>query len=113
MSVYVDRIRDYGAEEVVKGYVGRKRTRARWSHLFADSEEECDAMAAQIGLRFTWGQHRGHPGRFHYDVVPSKRALAIKLGAIEVDDKRMVEIFHEQVNAAADAAIKLTNDRAR
>ena len=96
MAVYVDRIHDYG--DTVRGYAARHGS--RWSHLFADSEGELDAFALRIGLKHSWGQHRGRPGRFHYDVIPSKRALAIKAGAIEVDDKTMVAITRAQMDAA-------------
>lgn len=96
MSIYVDRIRDHG--DAVKGYARRHGT--RWSHLFTDGpENELDTFAASIGLKYEWGQHRGVPGRFHYDVIPSKRARAIRAGAIEVDDRTAVTIWHRQMTS--------------
>jgi hypothetical protein len=93
MSVYVDRIRDHGAS--VKG--SAKRWGSLWSHLFADSDEELDTFAIdKLGLKRIWGQHRGVPGRFHYDVLPKVRAKAIKAGAIEVDNHTMIAILKGQ-----------------
>jgi hypothetical protein len=89
MAVYVDRVRDWG--DAVKGEARRWGT--RWSHLFADSDDELDAFALRIGLKLKWAQHRGQPGRFHYDVIPTKRAAAVKAGAIEVDDRTAVAIW--------------------
>jgi hypothetical protein len=94
MSVYVDRIRTHGG---VKGRAARLGK--QWSHLFADTPEELDAFAARIGMRYEWGQHRGVPGRFHYDVTPFRRQLAIEAGAEEVDDRPMIAILKMQKNA--------------
>lgn len=70
MSVYVDELRTYD-------------TKLRWKvwcHMTADSDEELHAMADLIGLKREWFQDkRTH----HYDLIPSKRALAVKKGAIE------------------------------
>lgn len=47
-------------------------------HMLADSEAELHAMAAAIGVARKW--HQGD----HYDICLSKRAAAVKLGAVEV-----------------------------
>lgn len=96
MSVYVDRVRDWGG--MVKGYARRHGT--KWSHLIADTEKELHAFALSIGLKPEWAQYPG-TSYFHYDVIPSKRALAIKRGAIEVDDKTFLEIRKSQRTARA------------
>lgn len=72
MSVYVDEIRDYGK---VKG---------KWSHMWADTEDELHALAAKIGLKREWMHHSsGISGDFkHYDLRPSKRQKAFKCGAV-------------------------------
>jgi len=50
-----------------------------WCHMTGDSLEEIHQMAKRIGLIRGWFQDKGsHP---HYDLVPSKRELAIKHGA--------------------------------
>jgi len=51
-------------------------------HLTADSLEELHRFAIRIGLQRTWFQN--HPLLPHYDLTKSKRALAMKAGAIFV-----------------------------
>lgn len=73
MSVYVD-------ECIV--WPGAKGIFAKGScHLTADTLEELHAFAAKIGMRRSWFQdHKLCP---HYDLTPARRAVAVKLGAIE------------------------------
>ena len=73
MSVYVDDMQ-------MQATVGR--VSGRWSHLWADTEEELLAFADRLGLRRSWIQ-RG--SLVHFDVVESKRQEAIRLGAIALD----------------------------
>lgn len=73
MSVYVDDMQ-------MEATVGR--VSGRWSHLWADTEDELVAFADRLGLRRSWIQ-RGSV--VHYDVVESKRQEAIRLGAIPLD----------------------------
>jgi hypothetical protein len=58
----------------------------RWSgggHMQADSPQELHAMAARLGLRRSWFQHRpSRPWNDHYDLMRSKREQAIAFGAI-------------------------------
>lgn len=72
----------------------------RWSHLTADTYEELHALAVKIGMRRAWFQkpklfpvnwvteRAGVAGkewtRGHYDVVESRRAAAIRAGAVAV-----------------------------
>ena len=54
-------------------------------HMFTDSVDlgELHEMAASIGMKRSWFQpHRIAP---HYDLTPSRRAEAVRLGAVEVD----------------------------
>jgi hypothetical protein len=53
--------------------------------LIADTDEEAHAMALQLGLRRAWWQGD------HYDLVPTKRSLAIRLGAIALDRRAFVQ----------------------
>jgi hypothetical protein len=63
----------------------------RWSHMVSDaSAEELHAFAARLGLRREWSQERPAHAAHHYDVVPTKRALAVKLGAVEVSGRELV-----------------------
>lgn len=79
MSVYVDSIREY-PREMIKSrarHVGTK-----WCHMWADNVEELHNMAARIGMKRTWFQDKKN--HKHYDLVPSKRALAVKYGAVAI-----------------------------
>ncbi len=56
-----------------------------WCHLW-DSDmnvERLDAFARSIGLNRNWRQN--HRVLIHYDLVPSKRELAIKNGAVKME----------------------------
>ena len=89
MAVYVDDAR-------IPARVGR--IRARWSHLFADSQDELHAFAECIGLRRSWFQPGkpvgGKPSRlWHYDVTDAMRARAIATGAQPVGVREFREII--------------------
>jgi hypothetical protein len=71
MTVYVD---DMGA----------KLGRMKMSHMIADTTLELDRMARLIGVDKKWRQHSGDFARKHYDVCRSKKALAVKLGAVPI-----------------------------
>lgn len=53
--------------------------------MWADTVEELHTMADRIGLKREWFQPRPEHSINHYDIVPTKRALAIKYGAIARD----------------------------
>lgn len=76
MAVYVDRLIYYA-----KSPLGSRK----WCHMWADTEEELHAMAQRIGMRRSWYQEHGMLG--HYDLVESKRAIAVKEGDIEMSYK--------------------------
>jgi hypothetical protein len=73
VSVYVDPLRDWGWK------LGPS------CHLIADNNEELHQFAKALGLRRSWFQASASGP--HYDIVASKRLLAVKLGAIELDDR--------------------------
>ena len=76
MAVYVDdAIWPYG--------------RMMMCHMLADTVDELHSMADRIGVRRKWLQNKRVP---HYDICKSKRALAVKLGAVEVSRERVVEL---------------------
>lgn len=60
-------------------------------HMVADTPEELHAMAKQIGVRkwFQTGESGRHP---HYDISKTKRKLAVHFGAVETDERRVVEV---------------------
>ena len=77
MSVYVDKARNVFGRMVM-------------CHMIADTLDELHAMAERIGMRREWFQ-AAPPASFpHYDVSQTKRALAVKHGAIEVDARELV-----------------------
>lgn len=55
----------------------------RMSHMVADTEEELHAMAAAIGVG------RVHYQSDHYDVCLSKRAGAVRRGAVEITMRQL------------------------
>lgn len=61
-------------------------------HMVADTDEELHTMAAKIGVARRWHQKAGTP-HSHYDICLSKRAIAVKLGAVEIDRSRLGEII--------------------
>ena len=58
-------------------------------HMVADRIEDLHAMADKIGVARKWFQNKRYP---HYDICKTKRALAVGLGAIEIDRNQFVEI---------------------
>jgi hypothetical protein len=55
--------------------------------MVADTEAELHQMAQAIGLRRAWYQGD------HYDLVPTKRAEAIRRGAVPVDRQGFVAVL--------------------
>ena len=77
MPVYVDNMRaSYG--------------RMKMCHMIADSVAELLEMADKIGVQRRWFQMTSHP---HFDICLSKRATAVRSGAIEVDRRGLVDIM--------------------
>ena len=71
MTVYVD--------EFPSGW-------GRWSgggHMLTTDLDELHAMAEQIGLKRSWFQH--DKSFAHYDLVATKRLLAIVAGAVPIE----------------------------
>jgi hypothetical protein len=61
-------------------------------HMIADTSEELDEMAELIGVQLKWKQFPGTP-REHYDISKAKRALAVKLGAVEVTQRELAKMI--------------------
>jgi hypothetical protein len=76
MAVYVDTMRAAFGRMVM-------------CHMIADSREELDAMADRIGVQRKWIQHEGTHME-HYDVSLTKKAAAIRLGAVEIGMRELM-----------------------
>lgn len=96
MVVYVDEIVDYG--DTVKQLLGH----AKWCHMTADTMDELHEMAELIGLKRSWFQNKDGV-TWHYDIVPTKRVLAIRSGAVPVDMHKMGEIISKRRKEALGA----------
>jgi hypothetical protein len=65
-----------------------RHSSGEWCHMVSDeSVEELHEFAAKIGLRRKAFQSVSRP---HYDLRPSKRQLAVSLGAEEVGKRDLV-----------------------
>ena len=75
-----------------------------WCHLVStENEEELHAFAAKLrGSKPDAGaQLRPKSMRAaHYDLIPAKRALAVRLGAKEVDSRRLVKENYDGLDEA-------------
>ena len=60
-------------------------------HMMADSTEELLEMADKIGVQRKWLQSKGTP-REHFDICQSKKSKALKLGAEEVNWRKIGEL---------------------
>lgn len=85
MTIFVDPIQTHESGE--------------WCHMWSDppNPDELHAFAAKIGCNRAWAQvskgNKYNPDWLHYDLRPSKCALAIKHGAVE---KTLMEFLREQ-----------------
>ena len=74
-------------------YVDSERNEFRrmvMCHMIADTLDELHAMADRIGMRREWFQPYSHP---HYDLSLTKRAEAVKAGAVELGRREFVAVM--------------------
>lgn len=76
--VYVDDLFYAVSRDPQARRVGQKHGHL-WCHMWSDDLEALHRMAAKIGMRRAWFQNRD--GLPHYDLVPPRRAAAIRYGA--------------------------------
>lgn len=85
MTIYVDAIVDHAGGRIKEA---ARPHGTRWCHMFSDEEDpalpELHAFARRIGLQRGWFQDQPRRALCHYDLVPSKRALAVRAGAREI-----------------------------
>lgn len=82
--IHIDKITEYPATML---NARMRRLGPRWCHMWPDDPNDFDQLfelhelAAKMGMKEEWFQDKkGFP---HYDLVPSKRIMAIRLGAKE------------------------------
>lgn len=79
----------------------------RWCHLWADKTEDLPQLheiARKIGLKRAYFQNR--PGFPHYDLVPSKRKLALAAGAKEQDLREWLKKNDPKLRASKDGKLR-------
>lgn len=90
MTVYVDKLREYPKElQTIRFMKDRK-----WCHMLADTSEELDNFAGELGLKFSWKQDP-ESKMPHYDLTEGKRNQALKIGAIEISDEDLVKFIRK------------------
>jgi hypothetical protein len=91
VSVYVDPLHTFGGDFAPVCFRHKPSC-----HMYADTIIELHALAAAIGLKRSWFQDK----RFfpHYDLTPSKRELAKRIGAVEVSDEETVAFYRSNIN---------------
>jgi len=99
MPVYVDGMK--AKSPSLKGRQGRYV----FSHLVADTLDELHEMATKLGVRKYFQEHASFP---HYDITQSKKAQAIRLGAIEIDRNQLVRFMREYRAKENEAEPRLT-----
>jgi hypothetical protein len=80
MTVYVD--------EAIWVWQGRK-----WCHLMADDEHELHRFAASLGIHRLSYQGPPRTAAPHYDITGLERDRAIRMGAVAVGRRQIVEIY--------------------
>lgn len=89
--VYVDMLINYGWK--LRGKIVPS------CHMLADTEEELHEMALKIGMKRGWFQDGETHTMPHYDLVESRRILAIKNGAIEINRNQLIEMLKKYKNS--------------
>lgn len=72
----------------------RKWPYSQACHMLGDTSEELHLFAAQLGLKRAWYQdHHKNTKLHHYDLTPSKRAQALRLGAKEITRQELAALI--------------------
>ena len=84
VTIYVD-----GVQDTPEGATAFRFK--NFSHMVSDtSKEELTAFAVRLGLKLEWFQDK--PFAQHFDITKTKRALAVRLGAVQVTSRVLVRI---------------------
>lgn len=65
--------------------------RMKMFHLVADNLDQLHQMVDKIGISRRWFQNTKSDGIPHYDICKSKKVLAIQHGAIELNDRQILD----------------------
>lgn len=57
-------------------------------HMLADTDDELHAMADAIGVKRIWWQSPEKTSGSHYDICLSKKAIALRFGAIPITKRQ-------------------------
>jgi hypothetical protein len=93
MAVYVD--------EAIWVWKGR-----RWCHLMADDVCELHRFAHRLGLQLSSYQGPPKTAAPHYDITGFERSRAIRLGAVAIGRREVVELVRAQKSPRAMLAPK-------
>lgn len=85
MTVYVDQ----PFKAIPKG-TQAKRHGTVWCHMIADTHDELLVMIARLWLKPGYVRDGG-THREHIDLIPSKRAQAVRYGAVEITGRELVQ----------------------
>jgi hypothetical protein len=83
VTVYVDRAR-------------HRLGRMICCHMVADTAAELHAMAELLGMRRAWFQPLSFP---HYDISLTRRRVALRLGAVEIDRRQLARFMRDKRQA--------------
>jgi len=101
--IYVDPLTEYARDQIKPE---ARKFGTRWCHMIADTPAELHAMASDIGLRVEWHQTSGNRAALnHYDLTPSKRALALRRGVKEITHEQFRHMLASRVGAEIKAEI--------
>lgn len=83
--IYVDWLMNYGWKMYGKSVES--------CHMFSDTNnvDELKEFAVKMGLKLSWLQ-KSRDGLFHFDLVKSKRKIAIESGAEEISKEKFLEV---------------------
>jgi hypothetical protein len=76
--------------------------RMKMCHMLADTSTELRAMAVVIEVRLKWIQYPG-TWKEHFDICMSKRALAIRHGALAITRKELAAMVAARRGTANDS----------
>ncbi len=94
MAIYIDELMTFPDVAIKPGI---RHLGNQWCHMACDGDlEELHAFAERLGMQRRWFQdHRLVP---HYDLTPTKRALAVEAGAIQITSSEFVRrLQREQI----------------